>query len=94
MFNLLRDSTSINLGDSDGADRIECFNETQSGENYGQSSSSTHFLDTPATTSAINYKVQMRVTGSTHYLNQSNTDTDATYEARTTSSITVYEIAG
>ena len=94
MFNLLRDSTSINLGDSDGASRTECFNETQSGENYGQSSSSTHFLDSPATTSATNYKVQMRVTGGTHYLNQSNTDADASYEARTTSSITVYEIAG
>jgi hypothetical protein len=94
MFNLLRDSTSINLGDSDGASRIECFNETQSAESYGQSSSSTHFLDTPATTSATNYKVQMRVTGATHYLNRSTTDVDATYEARTTSSITVYEIAG
>jgi hypothetical protein len=93
MFNLLRDSTSINKGDA-SSNRIQCFNETQSGENYGQSSSSTHFLDSPSTTSATNYKVQMRVTGSEHYLNQSNADADASYEARTTSSITVYEIAG
>lgn len=93
MFNLLRGATSINVGDSSRS-LIQCFNETQSGENYGQSSSSTHFLDSPSTTSATTYKVQMRVTGATHYLNQSNTDADATYEARTTSSITVYEIAG
>ncbi len=91
MFNLVRDSTSINVGDS-ASSRIQCFNETQSAEDYGQSSSSTHFLDSPSTTSETTYKVQMRVTGGTHCLNRSDVDGDANYEARTTSSITVMEV--
>ena len=91
MFNLLRDSTSINKGDASSG-RTQCFNEQGSGEDYHQQSASTHFLDSPSTTSATNYKVQMRVTGSTHMLNQSQADANASSEARTTSSITVMEI--
>jgi hypothetical protein len=91
MFNLLRDSTSINVGDASGS-RIQCFAEQGSGEDYHQQSTSTHFLDSPSTTSATNYKVQMRVTGGTHCLNRGDADANASYEARTTSTITVYEI--
>ena len=67
MFLLKRGSTSINFGDAAGS-RSQCFAEVGSGEDYHQQSCSTHFLDSPATTSATTYKVQMRVTGNTHYI--------------------------
>ena len=92
MFNLVRGSTSINLGDASSS-RTQCFNEQGSGEDYHQQSASTHFLDSPSTTSATTYKVQMRVTGGTHCLNRSDADANASSEARTTSSITVMEVS-
>ena len=92
MFLLKRGSTSINFGDAAGS-RSQNFAEVGSGEDYHQQSCSTHFLDSPATTSATTYKVQMRVTGSTHYINRSDSDSDQSYEARTTSSITVMEVS-
>ena len=51
------------------------------------------FLDSPATTSSTTYKCQMRVNGSTGYVNRTSSDTDNTNNARTISSITVMEIA-
>jgi|TARA_Y100000052_G_scaffold12006_1_gene11806 hypothetical protein len=92
MFLLVRDSTSINLGDASGS-RIQCFAEQGSGEDYHQHSCSTHFLDSPSTTSAVTYKVQMRVTGAFHAINRSDDDSNASSEARTTSSITVMEVS-
>mgnify|MGYP003136495686 CR=1 FL=1 len=92
MFILLRGSTIINLGDSSGS-RQQCFAEVGSGEDYHQQNCTTHFLDSPSTTSATTYKVQMRVTGSTHHINRSDADQDANFEARTTSSITLMEVS-
>ena len=92
MFLLKRDSTSINFGDNDGS-RSQNFAEIGGAEDYDQTSCSTHFLDSPATTSATTYKVQMRVTGSTHFLNRSQSDSNNSNESRTTSSITVMEVS-
>ena len=92
MFLLKRGSTSINFGDAAGS-RSQNFAEVGSGEDYHQQSCSTHFLDSPATTSATTYKVQMRVTGSTHFLNRSQSDSNNSNESRTTSSITVMEVS-
>ena len=92
MFLLKRGSTSINFGDNDGS-RSQNFAEIEGAEDYGQTSCSTHFLDSPATTSATTYKVQMRVTGSTHFLNRSQSDSNNSNESRTTSSITVMEVS-
>ena len=92
MFLLKRGSTSINFGDAAG-NRSQNFAEVGSGEDYHQQSCSTHFLDSPATTSTTTYKVQMRVTGNTHHINRSDSDADQNYEARTTSSITVMEVS-
>ena len=92
MFLLRRGSTSINFGDNDGS-RSQNFAEIGGAEDYDQTSCSTHFLDSPATTSATTYKVQMRVTGSTHFLNRSQSDSNNSNESRTTSSITVMEVS-
>ena len=53
------------------------------------------YLDSPATTSATTYKVQVRVpTGSdTAYVNRSSLDGDDAYNVRGASSITVMEVA-
>ena len=53
------------------------------------SNPSLDYLDSPSTTSAITYKVQMLVSGSTGYFNRWALNTDQT----TVSSITVMEIA-
>jgi hypothetical protein len=53
------------------------------------------YLDSPATSSAVTYKLQVVGSGATWYLNRSSSDRDTTsYDPRTASSITVMEIAG
>jgi hypothetical protein len=51
------------------------------------------FLHSPATTSAFTYKVRMRVTAGTGYVNRADTDTDNNVYARGVSTITVMEVA-
>ena len=53
-----------------------------------------NFLDSPATTSSTTYKFQMRNYVGTGYINRTPNDTDAVYTARSSSTITVMEIAG
>jgi hypothetical protein len=91
MFQLLRGSTSINIGDASGS-RTRATAEQDAGTHDGANSIAITFLDTPNTTSATTYKIQMRVTGNTHCINRTRNDADASSEARTTSSITVMEI--
>ena len=53
------------------------------------------FLDSPSTTSATTYKLQLKnLSSASLYINQSKNDGDQTYIARTASSITVMEISG
>jgi len=51
-----------------------------------------NFLDSPNTTSATTYKVQMVVSGGTGTFNRNGEDLDTVYRPRTASSITVMEI--
>lgn len=51
------------------------------------------YLDSPATTSATTYSVQMRTTSPTVYVNQSSIDTDASTWGRAASSLTAIEVA-
>jgi len=56
-----------------------------------------HFLDSPSTTSAVEYNVRMShgsSTNTTYYLNRSHTDSDDYSFVRTVSTITGMEIAG
>lgn len=50
------------------------------------------FVDTPATTSAVTYKIQGRSLLGTFFLNRSSADTDNTAHPRTASTITLMEI--
>ena len=87
---LLRDSTTIYAGTAAGTRPLGYYG---SSENSGTNifNSGGIFLDSPATTSATTYKVQMALYAATGYLNRNNRDTDGT-DPRLASSITVIEI--
>ena len=51
------------------------------------------FLDTPNTTSAVTYKLQIKVTSGTAYINRPTSTANTDDQSRTRSSITLMEIA-
>ena len=95
---LMRDSTAIKVGDASS-------NRTQATGQWHHSGSDqydtaqvagTH-MDSPATASAVTYKMQVGTPYSTSYdlrVNYQGDDTDASWVGRTASSITVMEISG
>lgn len=50
------------------------------------------FLDSPSSTSALTYSVQIKSAASTIYVNQSQSDVDSGFYARGVSTITVFEV--
>jgi len=93
MFQLVRDSTDIYKGtDSKTYVGSKIWYPLAAGndENATMGNINMVFLDSPATTSAVTYKVQVRVTGSTGGINRrvSNDDTCVA------SSLTVMEVSG
>ena len=90
---LVRNSTDIFIGDSAGSrSRVSAF----IAENAGCiiNANLTH-LDSPNTTSAITYKIQLAGNNvNAVYINRGDTDGDSSGTGRTASSITVMEIAG
>ena len=92
---LVRDSTTIYLGDSAGS-RLRCAHGF-----YGDSQSdmiqtySGSFLDSPSTTSATTYYIKGRTPASSShdlYINRSRNDLDRVQNQRTASHITVMEV--
>jgi hypothetical protein len=94
---LKRDSTAIGIGDAAGS-RSRVTATTGGGSNASiPNSTGIMFLDSPATTSSVTYKVFLQSTNTdnvTVYVNRSETDTDNTYFGRYISTITAMEIAG
>ena len=95
-MNIVRDSTNVIVGDADtGHEVTACVNTRASGYASGtQIPVSFMVLDSPATTSAVTYKVQAsRGTDSgTVYLNYP--ESDDSYGANTASTIVVMEVSG
>lgn len=96
---LVRNSTNIFVGDAAGS-RIQatsayCGVPTGTGNEFSNSqmANSIMYLDSPATTSAITYKIQAQVNSGTGYVNRSYRDDNATYASRVPSSIIVMEVA-
>ena len=91
---LVRDSTSIYVGDAAGS-RPQASAQGQTSNDYSVQSMTFSYLDSPATTSATTYKVQFGGNGSTTvYLNRTARDSNSANEdARTASSIILMEIA-
>jgi hypothetical protein len=95
---LLRNGTLISNGSVSGA-RVSASSPsvTNAGDTNRGVPTSIHYLDSPSTTSAVTYKLQIGAIepSGTHtcWFNTSGGDTDAGYIARMGSSITVMEIA-
>jgi hypothetical protein len=99
---LLRNSTEIGMADA-ASNRPRNFlyysNSTNAGSDGQWVRDSMNYLDSPTTTSAITYKIQVSARtdgqGGTFYINRSVPDRDTIgYDARGVSSIVVMEIAG
>jgi hypothetical protein len=95
MARLVRDSTGLAVGDTagnrvSGTAQLPIF--TTSSDILSQTLT---FLDSPASTSALVYGVQIRLndSGGTIYVNRSKTDANTTSDARVVSTITVMEIS-
>jgi hypothetical protein len=95
---LMRDSTDIYIGDAaSNRARITAQIDNSSGDmSYNITRNNAVYLDSPATTSQITYKVQFKTYNGANavHINQSGNDTDVSYINRLASSITVMEIAG
>jgi len=92
---ILRDSTAIAIGAAEGSRTRATFGNSISNGGSIIINNAVSFLDSPATTSALTYKVQVRSDnpGQLVYVNRSSTDTDSDLFARTISTITVMEVA-
>jgi hypothetical protein len=90
---ILRGATAINIGDAAGS-RTRSSSDGISASSNHQTPMALSILDSPATTSATTYKVQLSSNsgGNNVFLNRSSGDSDAAFISRTASSITVMEV--
>ena len=91
-FRLVRDSTVIYAGDA-ASSRSLGFAGAISVDGSTTMSTCGTFIDSPSTTSATTYKIQVYSNG-TVYINKTKNDTDNANSLRGVSSLTVTEIAG
>jgi hypothetical protein len=93
-FRLVRNSTAISIGDAAGSRQQTTFPMAQIGTNM-LSNSSCNYLDSPATTSSTTYKIQFwqDTPGSPLFINRGTDDGNGTNQERSTSTITVMEVA-
>ena len=101
-FKLLRDSTSVDEGNKGGSNGVDAFISLGGGDSTNREVTndnlSFNYLDSPSTTSAITYKLQVNPnpgasSGRTFYLNRPSNIADNT-RFWTVSTITVMEISG
>ena len=98
---LMRDSTLIKIGDASGSRTRATGHWHHGGANsqdqYDIVQHSGTFLDEPATTSAVTYKIQVGTPYSASYnvhVNRSGYDANDSWEGRTASTITLMEVTG
>ena len=97
---VVRDSTDLAVGDEAGTrERVfaTALTSDPSWDSYGIQPTPINLLDSPNTTSQVNYKVQFkcyRGTGGTATVNRSHSDrNNSGYDERTVSVLTLQEIA-
>ena len=93
---LMRGSTAIAVGDADGSKVQATFDMNNAGSSNRGASYSGQILDSPATTSATTYKLQVRhENGSGNInINRINSNDDNAANGRYSSTITVMEVSG
>lgn len=88
---VLRNGTPIGVGDSDGASRVEAGTSILNSADAG--AVVWEWLDSPATTSAVGYNVQVSgVSGSPVYINRDSSDGNSTSNGRYVSTLTLTEV--
>lgn len=92
MFQLMRNSTAINIGDTAGSRTRASAAMLSNNDTLQFGTFNWQFLDSPATTSATTYKVQMFVNSGTGYIGRTGADGDNANRPRTASNITVMEV--
>lgn len=95
-YQVVRDSTPINIGDT-ASGRVSITGMAYDLDNNGiVDRQSSQFLDSPATTSSVTYKIQVRSASTgTMYINRSSDDRANTdFDTRQASSLILMEIAG
>jgi len=93
-FRFVRDSTAIALGDAAGSRPRGTTCSLRTGDSGAIKSYNMNFVDSPSSTSAITYKIQVLTTESTTHINRSVDDDNSSTRPRTTSTITVMEVSG
>ena len=90
---LVRDTTSISIGDASGS-RARVSAGNGGDQSYDNSSLTITNLDSPSTTSAVTYNIQIRSqsTGTAKF-NSRGDDADSTAYGRSSASLTLMEIA-
>ena len=88
---LMRDSTAISVGTSVGSRNATSFG-TPDNDEYAMDSVTQNFLDSPASTSSLTYKIQVRTSSGTTFINRSDLDSDNDLLPRGASNITLLEI--
>ena len=93
-FRLMRNSTAIGIGDAVGSRSRTSIGGTRSSDD-SLMTVNVMFLDSPSTTSATTYKVQLwqDTPGNPLYINRTVTDGDYAAAQRSISTITLMEIA-
>ena len=96
--NLVRNSTALFLGDVAGSrslGTLSLVDDVNQTNRIGVSTKNFLFLDSPASTSSVTYKLQHRDfnVDSTIYVNRSQDDTDDSSHPRTASNIILMEVA-
>jgi hypothetical protein len=91
----VRNSTAIGVGNADGSRVQATFPITLVSNAFSTFSLNASFLDSPATTSATTYKIQIRnESGSgTVYINRSENDANSAAGGRYISTITAFEVS-
>ena len=92
MFQLVRGSTAIDIGDASVNRSRASFANLYNDNLFQLGTFNLNFLDSPNTTSATTYKMQMFVNSGTGYINRTGLDNDAATRPRTAANITVMEI--
>ena len=95
---LFRDSTAVGVGDQASGSQVnasfEVMTKNWTYQGYRQSRHTFEFLDSPSTTSATTYKINMTCTSGNVYLNRSDTVvTDNVWTPSQMSTLTLIEVA-
>lgn len=90
---LNRSGTVISVGAASGSRLQATVEFMQANRSNEAGTHSFFYLDSPGTTSQRNYKVQYNYRSQSIYINRSVNDDNATHDSRTTSSLTLMEIA-